>query len=143
MTIAAHFEELYKTYAALAEELGKAFGNSNTDRPESAPAAVFAQRECLGRIQQLNARVLEISAAWEKERALLDPEKQAEARYFISAARSEVLRLKGICDVHAQKLAALRTRILNDMADIVKGSRLLDSLKPVKHNYPKFIDSNF
>jgi septation ring formation regulator EzrA len=143
MTIAADFKELHKTYLALAEELGKAFEGGSEERTEAAAAAVLANRECLSRIEQMNAKVLQISAAWQKQRALLDPGSQDEARHFLAAANAEALRLKEICDIHAQKLRTIQTRILKDIADLGKGSRLLHSLRPVKGNYPKFIDSTF
>jgi hypothetical protein len=141
MTIAEEFEKLHKTYAALAQELGKAFEAGSYERTEDAAAAVLANRECLSRIEQMNARVLQISAAWQKQCALLDPQSQHEARYFLAAATAEASRLKEICDVHAQKLSTAQSRILRDMADLAKGTRLLHSLRPVKGNYPKFIDS--
>jgi hypothetical protein len=143
MTIAAQFEELQRTYAALAEKLGRAFGIGSVENTEATAASVLMNREYLSRIEQMNTRVFQITAAWQKDRALLDPEIQDKIGYFIAAALAEALRLKEICDAHAQRLRTLRTRILKDMADLGKGARLLHSLRPVKGNYPKFIDSTF
>lgn len=141
MTIAADFEELYKTYAALAERLSKAFETSCAEEVEAAAATVLLNREYLNRIEQMNARVLQLSSDWQKDGAFLDPGIRDQAEYFIAAARAQALRLKEICDVHAQKLQRARARVLKEMAEIGKGTRLLKSLKPVKTNYPKFIDS--
>jgi hypothetical protein len=141
MTIAADFEELYKTYAALAETLGKAFETGSAEDTKAAAAAVFMNRECLSKIEQMNARVLQISAAWKKNHAHLDPGSRDEAQHFITAAIAEALRLKKICDAHAERLRTARARILRNMVEVGKGMRLLHSLRPVKANYPKFIDS--
>ena len=142
MTTAADFEELYKAYAALAETLGKAFETGVQD-PKSAVAAVLTHRECFNRIEQMNEKVRRISADWQKSISLEDAASQDRARHFIAAAKAEALRLKEICDAHADKLSTARARILNDLQNIGKGSRLLHSLRPVKSNYPKFIDSSF
>jgi hypothetical protein len=142
MKIAAELEELRKTYAAITEELGKAFGAVSAEKIEAAARAVLVNRECLSRIEQLSARVFQISAAWQKY-AQMDPGSEDEANHSIAAAKVEALRLKEICDAHIQKLITIRTRILRDMADLSKGTRLLQSLRPVKGNYPKFIDSTF
>ena len=141
MTIAEEFEQLHKTYAALVEELGKAFETSNGGQSDAA-ASVLRNRECLSRIEQMHEKVRQVSAAWQKLRAHLDPQCQNQAEHFIEAAKADVLRLKQICGVHTQKLIALQTRILSDIGNIGKGARLLHSLKPIKNNYPKFIDSS-
>ncbi len=142
MATVADFEELYKTYATLAETLAKAFETTG-DEAQRPAEAVLAERECLSKIEQMNGRVLQLSAEWEKYGPLEDPANRERARHFIAAAKAVALRLKRICDAHAEKVTSVRARILNDLTNIGKGSRLLHSLRPVKTNYPKFIDSSF
>jgi hypothetical protein len=143
MTIAADFEDVYRVYAALAEKLDKALETGDAEESEAAGRTVLMNRHYLAGIEEMHARVLRLSADWKENSSLLDPATRDKAQHFIAAARAQALRLHELCDVYVQKLQRSRARILKDMDDIGRGTQLLNSLKPVKANYPKFIDSVF
>ena len=79
-------------------------------------------------------RVLELSRR-------LDPQSRAEAEPVIAQARAQALRLRDICSVHARRLESARAQMSQSRSRLRSGSQLLQSLKPIKNNYPKFIDS--
>jgi hypothetical protein len=90
----------------------------------------------------MTARIAELSNQWTQSRAKLDPATRNEAYQTIADAKSQAIRLQELCRIHTQKLQAIHDEIRNNLVELAKGACLAKVLKPIQHNYPKFIDSS-
>jgi chromosome segregation ATPase len=97
----------------------------------------------LVRIERMNARVLQLAHDWEKCRDTLDSASADEVRDQIQQAKAQAIRLQEVCRLHAQKLQMTRNTLGERIAALGNAARHLESLKPIKNNYPKFIDSRY
>jgi hypothetical protein len=59
----------------------------------------------------------------------------------IATAKSEAVRLNNQCSDCVKKLEAAQERLGEGLEKIGKHHQYLNIMKPVKGNYPKFIDS--
>ncbi|MBN1571501.1 MAG: hypothetical protein JXA73_26935 [Acidobacteria bacterium] len=91
----------------------------------------------------MNSRVVQLSDSWGKCRNQLDPETRTEVQDLVAAARMQAIHLQELCSVWAQKLQRIHDELGTNLAEIGKGSQFLKSLKPLKNNYPKFVDSRY
>jgi hypothetical protein len=137
----AEFQDVFTLYLKLAEELTKIMNVDDSKDPQALVRAILENRDCLDRITQMNTRVLQLSDAWQKCRAHLDPESRDKARNLAEAAKAQAMRLQELCSVKTQKLQTTRDKLETNLAETGKGSRYLKSMNPTKSNYPKFIDS--
>ena len=139
----AEFRNLSSFYSRLAEDLTKFL---NEDEPKVGRALVqstLQNRECLEQLPQMNLQIAELSNDWTQRRPQLDPATRREADEMAASARAQAVRLQELCHIHTCKLQAIHDGIRNNLVEIGKGSRFAKVLKPVQHNYPKFIDSSY
>jgi hypothetical protein len=139
--IAAEYQEVFQLYLRLGKELTKIMGIDDAKNPQFFVESILANRDYMTRIEQLNSRVLQLSEDWERYRTSVDLEAEDQIRELAAAARAQAVRLKELCSIHAQKLQIIRDKLEKDLAEIGKGTEYLKSVKPIKNNYPKFIDS--
>jgi hypothetical protein len=140
---AAEFRNLSSFYSKLAEDLTKFL---NQDEPKVDRALVkstLQNRESLAQIPQMNLQIAELSNDWMRCRPQLDPATRQEADEMAAAARAQAIRLQKLCRIHTRKLQAIHDDIRNSLVEIGKGARFAKVLKPIQHNYPKFIDSRY
>jgi hypothetical protein len=140
---AAEFRNLSAFYSKLAEDLTKIL---NEDEPKVGRALIkstLQKRECLEQIPQMNLQIAELSNDWTRCRPQLDPAARHEADAMAAAAGTQAIRLRELCRIYACKLQAIRDDVRNSLVEIGKGTRFAKVLKPVQHNYPKFIDSRY
>jgi hypothetical protein len=140
---AAEFRKLSFFYAKLAEDLT---GILNTGEPKDSRAIVnstLQNRKCLEQIPQMTLRIAELSDEWTRYRTQLDPVTRHEAEEMASAAKAQAGRLQELCRIHTCKLQAIHDDIKNSLVEISRGARFAKVLKPIQHNYPKFIDSRY
>jgi hypothetical protein len=135
------FQDVFTLYLKLSEELTKVLNADDTQDPRVLVKSVLQNRHCLDRIAQMNSHVVHLSDSWKKCRAHLDPDSRKKIRDLTEAARAQAARLQELCCVQAQKLQTARDELGEKLGEMGKGARYLNSMKPVKHNYPKFIDS--
>jgi len=140
-TITADFQDVFSLYLRLGEDLTRILDVDDSKGSQALVESILENRECLARIEQMNARVLQLSESWEKCRIDLDPESQNKIRDLAQASRNQALRLKELCARHAQKIQETRDLLGGKLEELGKGARYLQSVKPVKNNYPKFVDS--
>jgi archaellum component FlaC len=139
--LAAEYQDIFKLYLRLSQDLAGIMDENNSQNPQQLIESVLRNCDSLARIEQMNSRILQLSDAFNKCRDDLDPKSREEIRNLAQAAKAQAIRLKELCGMHAQKIQATRDRLGTRMAEIGKGAQFLDSIKPIKNNYPKFIDS--
>jgi hypothetical protein len=139
--IVTEYKEVFQLYLRLGRELTKIMDIDDTKNPQVFVESILANRDYMTRIEQLNARVLQLSEDWEKYRSSIDPEMEEQIRELATAAKAQAVQLKELCSIHAQRLQIIRDKLEKDLAEIGKGAEYLKSVKPIKNNYPKFIDS--
>jgi hypothetical protein len=139
--LALEFREVFNLYIKLGEELARIMDVDDTKDPQALIRSVLQNRDCLDRIAQMNTRVINLSDAWEKCRSQLDPKSRSDICDSAAAARDQAVRLQQLCSAQTEKLRMVHNEVGKKLAEIGKGSQLLKSIKPVKNNYPKFVDS--
>ena len=139
--LASEYQDVFRLYLRLGKDLAKIMDIDDKANPQDYVESILANRDCLMRIEQMNSRILRLSEAWKKCRATLDLESQDEIEELAGEARSQAVRLRELCGTHVQKLQKVRNKLADDLAEIGKGAEYLKSTKPIKNNYPKFIDS--
>jgi hypothetical protein len=138
---AAEFRALSAFYTKLAEDINKTLITEDSQNSNAIVKAALQHRELLEQIPRMEARIAELANDWVHSRIKLDPAARTEADAMAADAQSQALRLHQLCSIHTQKLQAIHDEIRHDLAELAKGSRFAKVLKPVQHNYPKFIDS--
>jgi hypothetical protein len=139
--LAAEYQDVFQLYLKLGKELEKILEIDYTKNPGAYVESILANRDHLIRIEKMNDRVLRLTEDWEERRMSMDPAAQEGIREIAGAAKEQAVRLKKLFGVHAERLQAIRDRLGKDLAQIGKGAEYLKSVKPIKSNYPKFIDS--
>jgi hypothetical protein len=139
--LAAEYQEVFQLYLKLGRELAKILEVDYAKHPNAYVESILENREHLTRIEQMNAQVMRLSEDWEKHRMDMDPEGQNGVREIAGAAKEQAVRLKELCSIHAQRLQTVRDKLGKELAEIGKGAEYLKSVKPIRNNYPKFIDS--
>jgi len=139
--LASEYQDIFRLYLRLGNDLAKIMDIDETKNPQAFVESILKNRENLIRIEQMNSRILRLSEEWKANRATLDLESQDEIEELASKAKSQAVRLKEMCDAQVKKLLSVRDKLSEDLEVIAKGSKYLKSTKPIKNNYPKFIDS--
>ncbi len=138
--LASEFQNLSRTYHQLEQELAGIPLNDLNDTGTYLES-IFRNRDCLVRMEQTNSRALRLSVELKECRSVLDPKAKAEIELITEELRLGAIRLKDLCATHAEKIRNAQENLIKSRAELGKGSRYLQSIKPVKNNYPKFIDS--
>jgi hypothetical protein len=140
-TLASDFEDVFKLYLRLGQDLARILDIEDSDHSQALARSILENRDCLVRIEQMNSRILQLSSNWEKCRDSLDPASANAIQELARSTRAQAMHLKELCSRHAEKLQIARDRLSSEMAELSKAAQHLNSLKPVKNNYPKFFDS--
>jgi hypothetical protein len=140
---AAEFRNLSSFYSKLAEDLTKSLEEDEPKVGRALVKSTLQNRKSLEQIPQMNLRIAELSNDWTRLRPQLDPATRNEADEMARAAKAQAVRLQDLCRIHSCKLQAIHDDIRNKLAEIGKGARFAKVLKPIPHNYPKFIDSRY
>jgi HAMP domain-containing protein len=135
----SELQYLSELYQRLSSELKAAAGN-HADSGRIA-GTVLDNRELVSRIEQLNARVAQLADEWETVRGRVDAPVRAEVEALAAAVRKQATELSQVCAESARRLEKGLQAIARELGDLRRGSRYLESVKPAKTNYPKFVDS--
>jgi|WetSurMetagenome_2_1015567.scaffolds.fasta_scaffold178093_3 hypothetical protein len=140
---AEEFRNLSSFYTKLAEDLAKIPIADDSKDGSAFVKSTLQKRELLEQIPGMDSRISQLSDDWTKCRAKLDPATQNRADEMAADAKSQAARLQELCRIHTQKLQAIHNEIRNNLVELAKGARFAKVLKPIQHNYPKFIDSSY
>jgi hypothetical protein len=140
-TFLPELRNLVELYRRLANELSE-FASVDQNKSESALAdSLLNTRASLAEIVQINDRVSRLSSYWKDIRSRMDANRRREAESLLAAAKLEAARLKELCGSHAQRIEKVREKLRKELDQVSRGNQFLSNVKPIKYNYPKFIDS--
>jgi len=141
--LAEEFRDLLELYVKLTADLTRIAdtGESEED-PQALIQSILDNHSCLTDIQQLNKRLIQLYDVWKGKEASAGLTDGDEVRVVVKDVREQVRQLEKLCSFGVQKVEARRKQLSTELMTLGKGSRYLEMLKPIKENYPKFIDSS-
>jgi hypothetical protein len=137
----SEFQELISFYHEAAATLMNELSVINASDAGALAEFVLKNRDCLARIDEISDRVSRLCDSWKDVELQLDQESRNQTQAAIAAAKAEAIKLNAVCQKHSQILEAVRNRLGEELGCIGKRNLHLKSIKPIQHNFPKFIDS--
>jgi hypothetical protein len=139
--LASTFRDLHEFYLKMMGELSEQLRPEKSMPTQIIVESIIRNRNLLVQIEQMNTRIFELKEKWGKFHARLDETSRAEVRTFAAAAEEQAVRLHTLLTHRLQTLKSLRIELKKESDELLAGIHFLNSIKPVKCNYPKFIDS--
>jgi hypothetical protein len=133
-----HLSELYER---LEHEMARAGTVESNDSTDALIGIILENRELFCRIDQMNTRVYQLIGEWQDFRERLAPDDRERTQQL---AATLARRANNLGTLLAQRCALVekkRARLASELSVLSRGSKYLQSVKPIKVNYPKFIDS--
>jgi hypothetical protein len=137
----AELEYLSELYRRLRCEFTGLLGKAKAGDVTVLINTTLRNRDLLDRIDQMNARVSQLAQEWDSFRNHLDTSTRQEIVELAESVRHQGTQLSLLCTGLLGALGARRENLEKQLAEVQKGSSYLQSVKPVKNNYPKFVDS--
>ncbi len=134
-------KELDRLYCKIEGEL---FGSSTSGKNDAAAIsdAVTRSRHLLALLEQASGRLSESAADWSRRGDCIPREEREQVRRLADSARVKASRLLGCCGKLTDRLEASLVGLERELGHVRNGARFLQSSRPAKTNYPKFIDSH-
>ncbi|HYK88169.1 MAG TPA: hypothetical protein VE398_05335 [Acidobacteriota bacterium] len=107
----------------------------------TAAESLLRNRELLSRIEQMTERTTQLAQEWDKFQLILDPQSKTEIQALAASVRSQAVQLEQLCKGLARQIERRRNSLEQSLAELQKGTRYINSVRPPTTNYPKFIDS--
>ncbi len=139
--LVSKFRHMCKLYRMLGEHLSEALNPADGTDAKVLVESVLRNRGCFAQIEQMNLQVLGLVDEWKKCRTHLQAKSRNEIQVLTAAAGEQAARLREICRIHTRTLDTACEGLQKESEEIRTGKQYLDSVKPVKGNYPKFVDS--
>ncbi len=132
---------LSELYARLKREFldtndGKAFRST-----DSLGEAILKNQELFQRIEGMNQRLAQVAEEWERMQIHFAAEVRQEIRSLAATLRKTAVWLIDHCRKRGYDLENELLRLRRDIESIQRGNQYLNTIKPPKCNYPKFVDS--
>lgn len=133
-----YLAELYARFGAEFLDLNASSMENST---ASLSVAVIQNQELISRIEQMDSRLYLLAEEWEKIRNRLSPPIREEIIALAASVSNTAISLACRCRQKIQELEQGLGRLRMEMESLQQGSRYLQTMRPVKSNYPKFIDA--
>jgi len=75
-------------------------------------------------------------------RARNEPARHAQIERLVAEASAQLRQLQRVCGSYMQKLERDVERKSRELGELDRGARYLASVRPVRSNFPKFVDSS-
>lgn len=137
----SELQYLTELYLKLNAELASLEDAPDAETGGELPDAVLRNSDLLARIQQMNVRLAQLVREWQSFRPQVDPAARARTEKAAAAAGSQAKELVELCARRVGALHERREYLARSLQELGRGALYLDSIRPVKGNYPKFIDS--
>jgi hypothetical protein len=137
----SELQYLLELYTRLDAELTTLDESVKSNGPSAAVESVLRNRDLFSRIEQMNSRLLQLAKEWEKFGPHLDPETRRRTLQLAEKARKQAMSLARAGERKMKEISTIRADLESKLKQISSGTRFLESIKPVKSNYPKFVDS--
>ncbi len=141
--IVSRLKDVSLLYASMGEELVSVLNADDSKDCRALVESILQHRDCLTRFKELNSYVLGLFRDLAQARPNLRADSQDELAALVNNLRQQVIRLNELCGIQAERLKSARDKLGRDLADLGRGALYLQSVKPSKSNYPKFIDSSY
>jgi hypothetical protein len=141
-TILSELQELIALYRDSAEKLALVSNRTRQADEETLADSILQQQNNLKTIHAMDSRVTRLTALWKTTESQFDPESRKEVQLAIEILKTEGRRTKALCDILTQRIQAIKENLGKNLEKVGKHNQYLDCIKPVKCNYPKFIDSH-
>ncbi len=137
----SELQSLSEVYQHLGEELACSQKKDPAGTNLSNGGQMLADCELLLRIEDTRIRVVHLAGEWEKLKQRLDPASRRGTQRIAEAVRKRAVEVTEVVARRVAELELRRAQLGRELDEIQKGERYLASVKPVKNNYPKFVDS--
>lgn len=115
---------------------------ASTARDEAAITdAIDSSRQLIARLEQVNQRFSGSASQWLEQKERTSGEEREQVRRLAQDIRLRASSLLENCQDCSARLEAVLSRLQKELGRVRDGSRFLQSSKPARINYPKFIDS--
>lgn len=138
---ASELQYISELYNRLHDELSLQAENSGDASVAVLTASVLRNRELLSRVEQANGRLSLLAKDWIASRGHFDPPARESIHSLASSVRKQAAQLVLLLEERARKLEDGRKNLQKALKEVHQGIRYLASVKPIKTNYPKFVDS--
>ncbi len=133
-----YFSELY---SRLSSEFASLSKSGQAGDSSATVACILRNEDLFARLEQMNSRLLQLATEWEQLSPQLDSASRRQTQQLAGKVREQALSLASLCEERILEIETLRGKLGWELGNIKKGARYLESVKPLKTNYPKFIDS--
>jgi flagellar biosynthesis/type III secretory pathway chaperone len=137
----SELQYLSELYSRLGAEFASLKKGSSPGKPSTIVDFALRNKELFARLEQVNARLHQLVKEWERFSPHLDPSAKKQAQQLISGVRKQALELSRLNQQRLAELEAFRAGLVGELEKLQRGNRYLDSVKPLKANFPKFLDS--
>jgi hypothetical protein len=137
----SELEYLRELYGRLEGEITAAQQHASELDAAELAEAVLKNRDLLRRIDQMNSRVLQLVEEWQTFKLSIREEQRTEIQNLAQSVSRKGWELHASCTRALTSLSARVRKLQEELSEVGRGNRFLDSVKPVRGNYPKFVDS--
>jgi len=138
----SEFHHLSELYERLEREVAKTAVDESREGTDRLIGAILENRELFSRIGQMSARIHQLVGEWQDFRERLDPADRERTRKMAAALAGRASNLNRSLADRCALVEKKRGRLASELCELGRGSRYLQTVKPIKANYPKFIDSH-
>jgi hypothetical protein len=137
----SEFQELLRLYHDATEALEDSISTVDLSDIDALANAILKQRTTLTGIDQMGIRVSHLCDSWKAIEFQLDQNSRKQVHAAMAAAKSEATKLNELCGNYTKMLETAQNKRGEQFGNLGKRKQYLKAMKPVKGNYPKFIDS--
>jgi len=141
-TMLSDLKELDRLYREIDGEVLGIPASSKGNDTAALSDPVIRNRQLISRMEQMNARFAECAGQWLRRRDRVPREEREQVRMLAEEVRHRASRLHACCGDRTAQLEAGLVRLQQELGQVRNGARFLQSSRPVRANYPKFIDSH-
>ncbi len=138
----SELQTLSELYSSLSAELSGLARDNRPESPSATTRCILRNQALFARLERMNSRLDELAAEWEKLSPKLDVAARKKTRQLAARVREQAVNLWALSEARSQEIEALRSRLESALAGIKDGTKYLESVKPLRNNFPKFIDSH-
>ncbi len=137
----SELQNLSALYSHLSQELSGQAKDNKPASPSAIAHRILRNKDLFDRLERMNSRLAELAAEWEKLNPHLDDAARRKTRHLAAKVREQAVNLRALSESRSKEIESLRSRLESELAAISRGTKYLESVKPLKNNFPKFIDS--
>jgi hypothetical protein len=137
----SEFQDLISLYHDATEALKNNMSAVDSSDVGALAEAILKQRNRLAGIDQMGIRVSRLYDSWKEIEFQSDQNSRKQVQAAMAAVKAEAANLNELCGNCVKMLETARNKRGEQLENIGKRKQYLKAMKPIKGNYPKFIDS--